>query len=76
VPLAGEVEGPLNLGPVDRRHRDRGTAEPAQNVPVRGVLVRGVELLDDREQVAEQLFALYRNIGLCRNDRASECSLL
>jgi hypothetical protein len=40
------------------------------------LLVRGVELLDHREQVAEQLLVLYGNFGLCRNDCASENSLL
>ena len=72
VPLAGEVEGPLDLVAVDRRHRHRGTAEGRRS----RLVMRGVELLDDREQVAEQLFALYRNFWLCRNACASECSSL
>jgi hypothetical protein len=72
VPLAGEVEGALDLVAVDRRDRDGGAAET-----VRKVLVVGrVELLDDREQVTEQLAVLYGNLGLWRNDCASECSLL
>jgi hypothetical protein len=53
VVIAGEFEGLLDLVAVDRRDRHRGAAERA-----RALLVRGVELLDDREQVAEQLFAL------------------
>jgi len=54
VVIAGEVECLLDFVAVDdRRHRDRGTAERARS------LLRGrVELLDDREQVAEQLLAL------------------
>jgi hypothetical protein len=54
VVVAGEVEGLLDFVAVDdRRHRDRGTAERA-----RRLLGGRVELLDDREQVAEQLLAL------------------
>jgi hypothetical protein len=72
VALAGEVEGVLDLGPIDRRDRDRGAPET-----VRQLLFGGrVELLDDCEQVGEQLLVLYGNVGLCRNDRASECSSL
>jgi hypothetical protein len=54
VVTAGEVEGLLHFVAVDdRRHRDRGAAKGA-----RSLLVGRVELLDDREQIAEQLFAL------------------
>ena len=54
VVIAGEFEGLRDLVAVDdRRHRHRGAAEAA-----RGLLLGGVELLDDREQVAEQLLAL------------------
>jgi hypothetical protein len=53
VVITGEFEGLLHLVAVDRRDRHRGAAERA-----RSLLVRGVELLDDREQVAEQLLAL------------------
>jgi hypothetical protein len=53
VVIAGEVESPLHFVAFDRRHRDRGTAKGA-----RSLLVGRVELLDDREQVAEQLLAL------------------
>jgi hypothetical protein len=52
--VAGEVEGLRDFVAVDdRRDRHRGTAKGA-----RSLLVSRVELLDDREQVAEQLFAL------------------
>jgi hypothetical protein len=55
VTLAGEVEGAGDLVAIDRRDRDRGACEGARGP----VLVRyRVELLDDREQVAEQLSAL------------------
>jgi hypothetical protein len=54
VVVAGEVEGLLHFVAVDdRRHRDRATAEGT-----RSLLGSRVELLDDREQVAEQLLAL------------------
>jgi len=53
VVIAGEIEGPLHLVAVDRRDRDRGATESA-----RRLLVGRVELLDDREQVAEQLLTL------------------
>jgi hypothetical protein len=54
VVVAGEFEGLRDLVPVDdRRNRDRGAAERA-----RSLLLGRVELLDDREQVAEQLSAL------------------
>src|SRR4029077_16917198 len=72
VARTGEVEGALDLGAVDgRRHRHRGATE-ARNLLIR----RRVELLDDREQVAEQLAVLYGNLGLWRNFCASECSSL
>ena len=61
VARAGEVEGALHLGAVDdRRHRHRGAAEAVRKALVR----RRVELLDDREQVAEQLVVLYGSLGL------------
>jgi hypothetical protein len=54
VVVAGEVEGLLDFVAVDdRRHGDGGTAERA-----RTLLGGRVELLDDREQIAEQLLAL------------------
>jgi hypothetical protein len=68
---AGELEGAGDLVPVDRRNGHRGGRERWMLL-----LVRGVELLDYREQIAEQLLVLYGNFGLCRNDRASENSLL
>ena len=73
VVIAGEFEGARHFLAVDRRHRHRGAAEPDRDVLL---LMRRVELLDDREQVAEQLLALYGDFWLCRNDCASECSLL
>jgi hypothetical protein len=71
VVVTGEVEGPLHLLPVDGRDRDRGAAEG-----IWSLVGRRVELLDDREQVSEQLFALYRGFWLRRNDCASEWSSL
>ena len=71
VMSAGELEGARDLVAVDRRHRHQGAGQRRVLL-----LVRGVELLDHREQVAEQLLVLYGNFGLCRNDCASENSLL
>jgi hypothetical protein len=71
VVSAGELEGAGDLVAIDRRDGNRGAGQRRVLL-----LVRGVELLDDREQIAEKLLVLYGNFGLCRNDRASEKSLL
>lgn len=71
VAIAGEVEGPLDPGAVDGRDRNRsGAGGSAVPVPVfsRG----GVELLDHREEIGQELLVLYRGLGLARNRWASE----
>jgi hypothetical protein len=70
---AGELEGARDLVAIDRRDCDRGAGKGRLLL---GLVVGRVELLDDREQVAEQLLVLYGNFWLCRNDWASECSSL
>jgi len=54
VAVAGEVEGALDGGPVDRQAgRDRGSARSSGGRRI-AVLARvGVELLDDREEIGE-----------------------
>ena len=69
--LAGEVEGPLDRGTIDRRHRQGGAAG---DVPV--LCGRGVELLDDGEEIGQQLAVLYGCLCLSRYCWASEWSAL
>ena len=60
VAVAGELEGVLERGAVDRRQGDRGVAAAVGGaVPRRAVFARGrVELLDHGEEVGEELAAL------------------
>jgi len=53
VTVAGEVEGPGQCRTVDRRHRD-GSAP----VRPRAARRRGIELLDDGEEIGEELSLL------------------
>jgi len=73
VAVAGELECPLEPGPVDGRDRDRGAAG-GETVPVAvAVFGRGgVELLDYRKEIGQKLLVLYRGFGLARNCWASE----
>jgi hypothetical protein len=69
VPFAGEVEGALDPGAVDRRYRQRRAAVPVGRR--RALLRHRVELLHDREQVGEELAVLYGSWRLSRYRRHS-----
>src|SRR4029077_2460015 len=71
VALAGELEGALDGGAVDRRDRNRG---PARTCAV--FTRRGVELLDHGKEIGEEFLARYRGVSLSRYSRASRSSSL
>src|SRR6185369_3617643 len=73
VAVAGELEGLLDPLAVDRRHRDRGAGAAGQRPVAVAVFARGgVELLDHRNEIGQELLVLYRGLGLARNRWASE----
>jgi hypothetical protein len=54
VAVAGKIEGVLDRVPVDRRHRQRGTARA-----VAAGNRRGVKLLYYGKEIGEELAAIY-----------------